>query len=118
MYNLAVMGKQFWPEVFGNTFLQCMCFCGRATKSGIEPWLEKILFEPGHEKPSYKGAHQCFWFCYIHCTIRLLPKSEISSLWLSSVVVQPELCKTWSETRKKYLLVMWLKGCLKLTKIN
>ena len=32
--------------------------------------------------------------------IPLLSKSEISSLWLSSVAVQPGLCVTWSETPK------------------
>ena len=37
---------------------------------------------------------------YIDSTIPLLAKSEISSLWLSSVVVQPDLCQTWSETQK------------------
>ena len=33
-------------------------------------------------------------------TIPLLPKSEISSIQPSSVVVQPGLCGTWSETPK------------------
>ena len=38
-----------------------------------------------------------------HCTdstISLLHKSEISSLWASSVAVQSGLCGTWSETPK------------------
>ena len=33
-------------------------------------------------------------------TIHLLPKFEISSLFLSSVAEQPGLCWTWSETRR------------------
>ena len=33
-------------------------------------------------------------------TIRLLPKSEISRLKLSSVAAQPDLCRTWTETLK------------------
>ena len=37
-------------------------------------------------------------FGYMESTIPLLPKSKISSLWPSSVVVQPGLCLTWSET--------------------
>ena len=32
--------------------------------------------------------------------IPLLPKSEISSLWPSSVAVQPGLCRDWSEIPK------------------
>ena len=37
-------------------------------------------------------------FCYIDGKIPLLLKTEISSLWQSSVVVQPGFCWTWSET--------------------
>ena len=39
-------------------------------------------------------------FRYIDSTIPLLPKSEISSLYPSSVAVQPGLCRTRSETVK------------------
>ena len=39
-------------------------------------------------------------FRYIDSTIIILSKSEISSLWPSSVAVQPGLCQTWSETPK------------------
>ena len=39
-------------------------------------------------------------FRYTDSTIPLLPKSEISSLQPSSVVVQPGLCGTWSEILK------------------
>ena len=44
-------------------------------------------------------------FCYKDSTIPLLPISEIASL-LPSVVVQPGLCRTWSETRKTGFLSM------------
>ena len=37
---------------------------------------------------------------YIGCTIALLPQSQISSLYPSSVSVQLGLCLTWSETLK------------------
>ena len=47
-------------------------------------------------------------FRYTDSTIPLLPKSEISSLWPSSVVVQPILCQTWSETSKTCFLESWL----------
>ena len=39
-------------------------------------------------------------FRYIASTIPLLPKYKISSVWISSVAVQPGLCETWSETLK------------------
>ena len=37
---------------------------------------------------------------YIDNTVPLLPKSEISSLQASYVAVQPDLCRTWSESPK------------------
>ena len=45
-------------------------------------------------------ADQRLCFRYIDSTIPLLSKYEISSLWQSSVAVQPGLCRTWSETPK------------------
>ena len=47
-----------------------------------------------------READQRLCFPYIDSTIPLLSKSEISSLYPSSVVVQPGLCGTWSETPK------------------
>ena len=47
------------------------------------------------------AADQCLCFHLIDSTIPLLFKSEISSLYLSSVVVQPGFCQTWSETSNK-----------------
>ena len=47
-----------------------------------------------------READQRLCFRYIDSTIPLLPKSEISSLQPSSVVVQTGLCRTWSETPK------------------
>ena len=47
-----------------------------------------------------READQRLCFRYLESTIPLLPKSEISSLLLSSVAVQPVLCRTWSETPK------------------
>ena len=46
-----------------------------------------------------READQHLCFCYMDSTIPLLSKSEISSLWPSSVAVQPGLCQTRSETR-------------------
>ena len=47
-----------------------------------------------------READQRLCFRYIDSTIPLLPKYEISSFWSSCVVVQPCLCRTWSETPK------------------
>ena len=47
-----------------------------------------------------READQRLCFRYKDSTIPLLPKSEISSLYPSSVAVQPGLCRTWSETLK------------------
>ena len=48
-------------------------------------------------------------FRYIDSTIPLLSKSEIASLYSSSVAVQPSLCRTWSETPKTGFLTTRLK---------
>ena len=47
-----------------------------------------------------READQRLCFRYTDSTISLLSKYEISSLQPSSVVVQPGLCRTWSETPK------------------
>ena len=47
-----------------------------------------------------READQRLCFRYIDSTIPLLYKSEVSILYLSSVVVQPGLCRTWSENPK------------------
>ena len=46
-----------------------------------------------------READQRLCFRYMDSTIPQLPKSEISSLQLSPVAVQPGLCQTRSETR-------------------
>ena len=59
-----------------------------------------------------RKADQHLCFRYTGSTIPLLPKSEISSLKLSSVVVQPGLCQIWSETPKTGFLTTRLKSDL------
>ena len=54
-------------------------------------------------------ADQRLCFRYIDSTIPLLSKSEISSLYYSSVAVQPGLCQTWSQTPKTGFLRTRLK---------
>ena len=46
-----------------------------------------------------REAAQRLCFRYTDSTIPLLPKSEISSFYPSSVSVQPGLCRTWSEPK-------------------
>ena len=45
-----------------------------------------------------READQRFCFRYTDSTIPLLPKDEISSFYPFCVVLQPGLCRTWSET--------------------
>ena len=47
-----------------------------------------------------READQRLCFRHMDSAIPLLSKSEILSLWLSSVAVQLGLCGTWSETPK------------------
>ena len=47
-----------------------------------------------------READQGLCFRYSESTIPLLPKSEISSLYPSSMAIQPGLCGTRSETPK------------------
>ena len=49
--------------------------------------------------PGNREADQRLCFRYIDSAIPLLSKSEISSLYSSSVAAQPGLCMTRSETR-------------------
>ena len=57
-----------------------------------------------------READQRLCFRYLDSMISLLSKSEISSLWPSSVAVQPGLCRTRSETR---MLVFSRRGSFK-----
>ena len=52
-----------------------------------------------------READQRLCFHYTDSTIPLLPKSEISNLQPSSVIAQPGLCGTWSETPKTGFLI-------------
>ena len=56
-----------------------------------------------------READQRLCFRYTDSSIPLLSKSEISSLYPSSVAVQPGLCRTWSETLKTGFLTTRLK---------
>ena len=74
------------------------------------------LFEPNHEKTClFTGENKCadqlrgkpaadrrLCFQYIDTTITLLPKSEISSLLPSSVIVQSSLCDVVGNPEDRY----------------
>ena len=51
-----------------------------------------------------REANQRLCFHYTDSTIPLLPTSETSSLYSSSVAVQTSLCQTWSKTQKTSFL--------------
>ena len=55
-----------------------------------------------------READQRLCYRYTDTTIPILHKYEISSLQPSCVVVQPGLCRTWSETPKTGFLTMRL----------
>ena len=63
-----------------------------------------------------READQHLCFRYIESTIPLLPKSEILSFYPSSVIAQPGLCRTCSETLKTGFLITRLK-CTALSKL-
>ena len=55
-----------------------------------------------------RTADQRLCFRYTDSAIPLLPKNEIISLLPSSLIVQPGLCRTWSESPKTSFLRMRL----------
>ena len=57
----------------------------------------------------YSKADQRLCFRYMDSTIPLLPKSKISSLQPSSVLVQSNLSRTWAETQMTGFLLTPLK---------
>ena len=61
-------------------------------------------------------ADQRLCFRYTDSTIPLLPKSEISRVQPSSVVVQPGLCRTWSGTPKTGFLTTRLNLSFRIVK--
>ena len=62
-----------------------------------------------HQLRGNREADQRLCFRYTNSTAPLLPKSEFSNLYPSSVDVQPGLCQIWSETPKTGFLITRLK---------
>ena len=79
----------------------------------MSPIMRKAAFHICENKRAdqLRGNHtadQRLCFCYIDSKIPPCPKSEISSLYPSSVAAQPGLCCTWSEILKTGFLVTHL----------
>ena len=81
---------------------------GHMTKIAANQYMSRIMRKPAFCKCENKDADQLrgdreadqrLCFRYTDSTIPLLPKSEISSLLLSSVALQPVFCRARSETR-------------------
>ena len=80
------------------------------------------LFTPyANNKGADQPVHPCslistFVVCYLDGIIALVSKSEISSLYLSSMAEQAGLSLPWLQTLKAAFLVMWLM--LSLTTVS
>ena len=104
-----------FTEIFINSgvsylYYDCQCLTS-PTHEYIVPfsYLSRIVRKPDFCLGENKGtdqlrgnreADQRLCFRYSDSTIPLLLKSEISSFYLFSVLVQVGLCRTWSETPK------------------
>ena len=89
-------------------------------------YFSDVIMEPCYEKTGFlqienkdadqlRGIHEAdqrLCFRYTDRTIPLLSKSKVSSLYLSSVVVQTGLCQVWSETPETGFLTARLNVCL------
>ena len=117
-------------NVVPDPSLHCLLF---VTKSGFHEKFNGMVMETGSilhyqmslivRKPAFcicenkdadqlrgdREADQHLCFRYKDSTIPLLPKSEISSLYPSSMAVQPGLSRTWSETPKTGFLTTRLR---------
>ena len=108
--------------VFCGLCFCCCCIChARPSLSALTVVSSKmslVMRKPEFCKCENKDADQLRGNCeadqrlcfrYTDSTIPLLSKSKISSLQPSSVVVQPGLCRTLSETLKTGFLTTRLK---------
>ena len=97
---------------------QLLIITGRCYENIIKIKMSRVVRKPAFcicenkDADQLRGnreADQRLCFRYIESTIPLLSKSEISSLYSSSMVVQPGLCQTWSQTPKTGFLRTRLK---------
>ena len=90
---------------------KCKNGLGHMTKAVMPIYMSRVVGKPAFcicenkDADQLRGnreADQRLCFRYIDSTIPLLSKSEISSLYSSSMAVQPGLCQTWSQTRRPF----------------
>ena len=78
--------------------------------------------QPCHEKTCFlhmrKQRRRSAALFSLHSSIPLPLKSDIPSLEPSCEVVQPGLCRTWSETLKTGFLMKWFICPLKATSFS
>ena len=89
--------------------LDCTIVCCGCVLESNPQYMSRVVRKPAFcicenkDADQLRGnrkADQRLCFRYVDSIIPLLHKSEISSLQPSSVAVQPDLCRTWSETPK------------------
>ena len=99
--NVRIFCSAKDSHIFINKKKQCICnikhnnFNEMLTKNfNLNNWL-------------FFRKEKCLCFHYIASTIPLLSKSKISSFYQSSVVIQPCVCQTWSETLKTAFIILF-----------
>ena len=68
---------------------------------------DQLCCDRAADQRGNRAADQHLCFCYTNSAIPLIPKFQASKPY--SEVVQPGLCRTWSETPKTGFLMMLLK---------
>ena len=104
IYLLSKRYSLNWDAAVLASHLGLFCL-PMSPKKATQAYMSLVMKKPGFfhmrkQRRSYCAADQRLCFRYTDSTIPLLPISEISSIWPSSVAVQPGLCRTWSETPK------------------
>ena len=117
VHDIAASSETFY---FISVDIAIYCFACSHTDKAIRhaDRLSRVMRKPDFCICENKGADQLccnraadqrIWLRYINSTILLLCTSVISSLLLSSVVAQPDLCRTWSETIETGYLLTQLR---------
>ena len=110
------LGRSFYSTacciIMPPTLKKWRAYCSRLVRPSVHVCIRQKNLKARVLKFHIWISHNCaadqrLCFRCTDSTIPLLPKFEISSLQLSSVVVQHSFCGIWSETRA---LVFWHRG--------